>query len=105
MIILNNFFRKENIKMRSLDNTTNKEAELNGWKIIKSCSSMEVIAKAIYTANDQNIMKSTKRFKVPGGWIYNTSTEHILWDYEKDCIKNVAIAEAIIFVPNNNLKK
>jgi len=38
------------------------------------------------------IMKSTKRFKVNGGWIYNTSTEI----HEGD---DIAIAEALAFVP------
>jgi len=87
--------------MRSLDNTTNEEAKSNGWEIVKPCFSMEVVAKAVCKGDDRDIMKSTKRFKVPGGWIYNTSTEYILWDYEKDCIKNISIAEAITFVPDD----
>jgi len=44
-------------------------------------------------ARDYRIMKSTKRFKVNGGWVYNTSTE-----YHKD--GRVSVAEAMAFVPD-----
>jgi len=81
--------------MRALNNITNKDAKKNGWKIIKADDTMEVVSKATYSDNYQTIMKTTKRFKVSGGWIYNTSTE-----YCKN--NNVSIAEALVFVPNFN---
>lgn len=78
--------------MRSMINTTNEEAKKASWKIIVPFPS-EVVGKATYEDKNMRIMKSTKRFKVPGGWIYNTSTEHIA----ADC--TASVAEALVFVP------
>lgn len=82
---------------RNLKNTSNKEAKENGWEIVKPLE-MEVIGKAVYEYNMPgetkiSIMKSTKRFKVDGGWMYNTSTE-----IHKG--NKVSVAEALAFVPN-----
>ena len=71
--------------MRDMKNTSNEEAKKAGWKIIVPFPG-EVVGKAVYEDDDMSIMKSTKRFKVKGGWLYNTSTEiHG---------SNIAIAEA-----------
>ena len=79
--------------MRNMANTSNEEAKKSGWKIIVPFPG-ELVGKATLedTDNGINIMKSTKRFTVPGGWLYNVSTEiHTQ--------KGVAIAEALAFVP------
>jgi hypothetical protein len=85
--------------MRNLGNMSYEDAQRSGWEILKDLD-CEVIGKAVF--NDKplsiNIMKSTKRFKVPGGWIYNTSVEY----HKQD---KVAIAEALVFVPTDNINK
>lgn len=78
--------------MRDMTNLNHEQAKANGWEIIKPCD-FEVVAKAVYQDEDGNkIMKSTKRFSVIGGWIYNTSTE-----YHKG--NQISVAEALVFVP------
>jgi len=77
--------------MRALDNMETGQAEASGWRMLKPLN-CEVVGKATYEDNEMNIMKSTKRFKVEGGWIYNTSTEIHKGD-------QIAIAEALVFVP------
>ena len=74
-----------------LDNLSNDDARKNGWEIIKPFES-EVVGKAVYVADDIKIMKSTKRLKVIGGWLYNTTTEFHKGDM-------VSVAEALAFVP------
>lgn len=79
--------------MRNMENLNQEQAEKNGWKIlVPFVPDCEVIGKAVYEGDNQRIMKSTKRFKVDGGWIYNTSTELHKGD-------EVSIAEALVFVP------
>ena len=77
--------------MRSMSVTSNEEAKLKGWKIIVPFPG-EVVGKASFAGKEEQIMKSTKRFKVEGGWIYNTSTEHHKGG-------NASVAEALVFVP------
>ena len=77
--------------MRTLTNLSTKQAEANNW-IIPVPLDSEVVGKAIFEEGDIRIMKSTKRFKVDSGWVYNTSTE-----YHKGT--NVSVAEALAFVP------
>lgn len=79
--------------MRSLKNMSHEEAQKNGWEILKPLN-CEVVGKAIFNDSPSGvrIMKSTKRFEVPGGWVYNTSTEI----HKQD---KVAVAEALVFVP------
>jgi hypothetical protein len=83
--------------MRDLKNLNHNDAEKAGWRIIRPLN-CEVVGKAIYDEGDEStetvvrIMKSTKRFRVPGGWIYNTSTEYHKTGY-------VSVAEALVFVP------
>lgn len=79
--------------MRDLKNITNADAMKAGWDILVPCD-MEVVAKAVLedAHGGINLMKSTKRFRVPGGWIYNTSTE-------LHRANKVAVAEALVFVP------
>lgn len=81
--------------MRNITNITAKDAKKDGWKIHKlpNDKDFEVIAKATYEKNGQKIMKSTKRFKCLGGWIYNTSTEFQSYNGE------ISVAEALAFVP------
>lgn len=79
--------------MRSFFNLTGTDAEKTGWKILTPLN-CEVVGKAVLNEADLNIMKSTKRFKVVGGWIYNTSTE-----IHKG--GNISVAEALVFVPEN----
>ncbi len=79
---------------RNMENTSHEQAEKNGWKILKPLN-CEVVGKAVYENPEKTadrIMKSTKRFKVEGGWIYNTTTE-----YHNEY--GVSVAEAICFVP------
>jgi hypothetical protein len=86
--------------MRDLTNDSKEKAELNGWKIVKPLN-CEVVGKAVYSEPETDtrellgifIMKSTKRFAVPGGWIYNTTTEFHKGEY-------VSVAEALVFVPD-----
>lgn len=79
--------------MRNLTNLTQVDARNTGWEVLVDLKS-EVIGKAVYEdlPNGVRIMKSTKRFKVYGGWIYNTSTEF-------HNISNISVAEALVFVP------
>lgn len=83
--------------MRDLTNDSVEKAQANGWVIVKPLN-CEVVGKAVYHNEDcinqhVDIMKSTKRFKVEGGWIYNTSTE-----FHKG--NQVSVAEALCFVPD-----
>jgi len=77
--------------MRDMKNLNQEQAKASGWNILVDLGS-EVIGKATYEAGNLEIMKSTKRFKVEGGWIYNTSTE-----IHKG--EQVSVAEALVFVP------
>ena len=78
---------------RSLMNENTGMAISVGWKIIKDieCS---LVGKAVYDDGADRIMKSTKKFPVEGGWIYNVSTE-----YHKG--NQVSVAEAAVFVPGS----
>ena len=51
----------------------------------------EVVGKA--SSKSQGWMKSTKRMAVPGGWLYQATTEH------RADGKVTACAEALAFVP------
>lgn len=51
----------------------------------------EVVGKA--SSKSQGWMKSTKRMRVPGGWLYQATTEH------RADGRVVACAEALTFVP------
>ena len=79
---------------REMINMSQDQAQKNGWDIVKPFE-CEVIGKAVYEgkADGIRIMKSTKRFKVAGGWIYNTSTEIYRGNL-------ASVAEALCFVPN-----
>ena len=87
---------------RKLDNVSNESAEATGWEIIVPFPG-EVIGKATFSGDMSRkyqckpplpikIMKSTKRLAVPGGFLYNTTTEFHKGD-------QVAVAEALAFVP------
>lgn len=80
--------------MRDLTNVSHGQAEKNGWNIVKPLN-CEVVGKAVYDKEGTRIMKSTKRFQVPGGWMYNTTTEI-------DKGGNITCAEALAFVPDAN---
>ncbi len=77
--------------MRGLKNMNQSEAKENGWEVLKDLG-CEVVGKAVYRDGDVEIMKSTKRFPVEGGWVYNTTTE-----IHRE--GNVSVAEALVFVP------
>lgn len=51
-----------------------------------------VVGKA--SSKSQGWMKSTKRMKVPGGWLYQATTEHRVAGAVSAC------AEALAFVPD-----
>ena len=72
---------------RDLSNTNPNEAKANNWVIdIGDPSAWECVCK---THNDEiRIMKSTKRMKVNGGWLYQVTTESPL-----------GLAESLAFVP------
>lgn len=80
-------------QQRALDNVTPEQAAQNGWKVVAGESNAwETVAKA---CNDQiGIMKSTKRMRVPGGFLYQVSTEGPR-----------GYAEAVTFVPFNEVLK
>ena len=84
--------------MRDMTNLNQTQAEKSGWNmLVPFVPDCEVIGKAVYeglnVAGDTlRIMKSTKRFKVNGGWIYNTSTE-------MHSGAQISVAEALVFVP------
>jgi hypothetical protein len=80
--------------MRDLTNDSKEKAVENGWIIVKPLN-CEVVGKAVLKTDEMSIMKSTKRFKVEGGWIYNTSTE-----VHAGGRGLVTIAEALVFVPD-----
>ena len=77
--------------MRNLSNLSLDDAKKSGWDILKPLD-CEVVGKAVLRDKTTCVMKSTKRFKVDGGWIYNTSTE-----FHKG--KEISVAEALVFVP------
>lgn len=81
--------------MRKFTNLSYEEAIENGWNILKPLN-CEVVGKAVFDDEGLKIMKSTKRFKVEGGWIYNTSTE--IHGNEAG-VTTIAVAEALVFVP------
>ena len=76
---------------RNMMNATHEDAVKSGWNIMVD-GSLEVVCKAVYEKDSIRIMKSTKRLPVPGGFIYNTSTEIHNGS-------NVSVAEAVCFVP------
>ncbi len=78
--------------MRNLKNLNLDDAKKNGWEILKPLN-CEVVGKAVLKQGIIHIMKSTKRWRVDGGWIYNTSTE-----IHKS--SQVTCAEALVFVPD-----
>jgi len=79
---------------RKLDITSNEGAKDAGWEIIVPFPGI-LIGKAIYEDPEtgEQIMKSTKRFRVPGGWMYNTTTEYHISG-------RVSVAEALAFAPD-----
>ena len=81
--------------MRDFKNLTTEDAEKSGWNILVPLEGCVVVGKAVLDETDITIMKVTKRFPVPGGWIYNTSTE-----VHKD--GRVSVAEAMAFVPETS---
>lgn len=65
-------------------------AKTSGWTIDKGDhGAWECICKA----HDATTMKSTKRMAVPGGWLYQVTTEIRAGGH-------VAVAEALEFVPH-----
>lgn len=72
---------------RALDNINQAEAAVNDWKVdAGDPSAWELVCKV---SNDKcKMMKSTKRMKVPGGFIYQVTTEG-----------PKGYAEALAFVP------
>jgi len=86
---------------RELNITSNEDARAKGWNIIVPFPG-ELIGKAVFVGEEGRkeitrpipikIMKSTKRIRVDGGCIYNTTTE-----YHKGDV--VSVAEALVFVP------
>lgn len=73
--------------MRNLSITNPGQAKASGWVVdAGDPSAWECISKA--HNSDLGVMKSTKRLKVPGGWLYQVTTE-----------RPDAIAEALAFVP------
>ncbi len=82
--------------MRDLKNLTQDDAKKSGWEVLVDVKT-EVVGKAVYeglniAGNTLRIMKSTKRFKVNGGWVYNTSTEIHSGEH-------TSVAESLVFVP------
>jgi len=67
-------------------NTNTADAQGNGWKITGNPDCWELVCKA---TSPDGIEKSTKRMKVPGGYIYAVSTR----------IGVNAAGEALVFVP------
>ena len=73
---------------RDLSNTNPQGAARTGWVVDAGDPGVwELICKA--HNDDAGIMKSTKRMAVPGGWLYQVTTEG-----PHGC------AEAIAFVPD-----
>lgn len=81
--------------MRSLKNLNHDDAENNGWEILKPLADCEILGKLVYNKGRDKIMKSTKRIKIEGGFLYNTSTEYHKGD-------QIAVAEALVFVPKGD---
>lgn len=90
---------------RKFDIVSNEDAKAKGWDIIVPFPG-ELIGKAVFvgeetTSDGRNlpikIMKSTKSFRVEGGWVYNTTTEYHKGD-------NVSVTEALVFVPQSVVK-
>lgn len=72
---------------RYLGNTSPQEAAREGWVVYKGDpGAWECVCKA--HNNNAGIMKSTKVMAVPGGWLYQVTTEG-----------PKGYAEALAFVP------
>jgi hypothetical protein len=79
---------------RALDNHDMQSAAASTPDIVTAGDpgAWVVVGKA--SSKAQGWMKSTKRMKVPGGWLYQATTEH------RADGKVTACAEALAFVPD-----
>ena len=72
---------------RPLTVTSNDEAIKFGWKIVlldkANPDGWELLQKASYEDETEKIMHTTKRFRVPGGDIYDVYTEKTLMDHSQ----------------------
>lgn len=83
---------------RALDNTNTATATATTSDIVVSGNPdvWELVCKA--SSKAQGWMKSTKRMKVPGGWLYQVTTEHRAGGVASGYV--TACAEALAFVPD-----
>ena len=83
-------------------NTADAKANTPDLKITGDPDAWELVCKA--SSASQGWMKSTKRMRVDGGWLYQVSTEHtrtVTDDYDLVVESYVsACAEALVFVPD-----
>lgn len=79
---------------KTLDNANSDDLKKNvsDVKIQGDPDTWELICKA--SSNLQGWMKSTKRMKVEGGYLYQVTSEH-----QNNMCETVACAEALVFVP------
>jgi hypothetical protein len=80
---------------RALHNTDPKSAKAStpDIQIHGDPDTWQCVSKA--SSSSQGWMKSTKRMRVPGGWLYQVTTEHRSNGVVTAC------AEAIAFVPGD----
>jgi len=83
---------------RQLDNidTAAATASTSDIKVKGDPDVWELVCKA--SSKSQGWMKSTKRMKVDGGWLYQATTEH------RSGGQVVACAEALTFAPATSAK-
>jgi hypothetical protein len=82
--------------MRKLSNTTNAEARDDGWviwsnELITDYKGDPFVWECVVKAHSSKdeMMKTTKRMRVQGGWLYQVTTEG-----------PAGYAEALTFVPS-----
>jgi hypothetical protein len=86
---------------RNLHNTdtTAARSTTSDIKVTGNPDVWELVCKA--SSKSQGWMKSTKRMKVPGGWLVQATTEHRFFADGHSCQGAVSgCAEALTFVPD-----
>jgi hypothetical protein len=94
---------------RPLTVTSNEGAIAAGWNVVikdeeENPAGWELVQKASYEDDDERVLHTTKRRKVPGGWIYENYTEIVLKAKFSDMLVPIASraltsAKAMCFVP------
>ncbi len=84
---------------------TPEQAAESGWSKVPAPTiaghgaDWETVCKWTFAGRAQSILKSTKRLQVPGGWLYQVTTE-VLLPAKEGFPEHIECAEALAFVPD-----